>query len=431
MAALPFEVLLGLYLGLLTGIVPAVVAWTLGFGFRYFTGITIPGFAVVVLGVAIAGVNGGLLGLIDQNVTQAPARVAVAVLVVFAITLYAHAQGDKLGANLPKRVSLRQLTERTLSTDVVELVGGRGQVRVRVTGEVADVEGYPPLPVDLRTTIREATWTFPADVPLSELETRVADRLRTDHDLSAVSVRLDERARAEVAAAPPLGALSKRVPSGERAVSLTTLVPTGLAPGDEVTVAAGDADSAVPAGEATDAETTDSEARAFEATVLGVKAAPTATADADAATDSATATDGGDDLPTPPRPTPTAAGGESRVTLAVDRADATALLSADPDRLVVRSRGVRREFELVSLLRRAGRRFRRLTVREGGALDGTTLGEASVRDTYGVAVLAVRQPSGTGGWKLAPEGSTELHAGDDLFAVGTRDELARFEEVVA
>jgi hypothetical protein len=418
MAALPFEVLLGLYLGLLTGIVPAVVGWSLGFGFRYFTGVTMPGFAVVVLGVAIAGVNGGLLGLIDQNVTAAPARVAVAVLVVFGITLYAHAQGDKLGANLPKRVSLRELTERTLSTDVVELVGGRGQVRVRVTGEVADVEGYPPLPADLRTTVREATWTFPADVPLSELETRVADRLRTDHDLSAVSVRLDERARAEVAAAPPLGALSKRVPPGERAVSLTTLVPTGLAAGDEVTVVA--------------RETTGPETTTFDATVLGVKPAPTASATTDADdADSTPATDGGDDLPTPPRPTPTAAGGESRVTLAVPRAEATALLSVDPDRLVVRSRGVRREFELVSLLRRAGRRFRRLTVREGGALDGTTLGEAGVRDTYGVAVLAVRQASGPGGWQLAPEGSTELHAGDDLFAVGTRDDLARFVEVVA
>ena len=412
MAALPFEVLLGLYLGLLTGIVPAVVAWTLGFGFRYFTGVTIPGFAVVVLGVAIAGVNGGLLGLLDQNVTAAPTRVAVAVLVVFGITLYAHAQGDKLGANLPKRVSLRRLTERTLSTDVVELVGGRGQVEVRVTGDVADVEGYPPLPADLRTTVREATYTFPADVPLSELETRVADRLRTDHDLSAVSVRLDERARAEVAAAPPLGALSKRVPAGERAVSVTALVPTGLAPGDEVTVVADGAD--------------------FEASVLAVTSAPTAGPADDGSGDATPATDGGeDDLPTPARPTPTAAGGESRVTLAVDRADASDLLSADPERLVVRSRGIRREFELVSLLRRAGRRFRRLTVRADGVLDGTTLGEASVRDTYGVAVLAVRPDTGSAGWQLAPEGSTELHAGDDLFAVGTREDLARFVEVVA
>jgi hypothetical protein len=404
MASLPFEVLFGIYLGLLTGIVPALVAWALGFGFKYFTGITIPGFGVVALGVAIAGVNGGLLGLVDQNVTQSGPRVVVALLVVLGVTLYAHAQGDKLGGELPRKVSLRKLTERTLSTDVVELVGGRGQVRVQVAGEVADVEGYPPLPADLRTAIREGEWTFPADLPLTELESRVADRLRTEHDLSAVTVTLDERARATVAAAPPLGALSKRVPSGTRAVSVTTLVPTGLAAGDEVRLDAGD--------------------RSFDATVLGVVGDATPTAEDDPETD------GGEDdpeVPAQPR-APTATGGESRVTLAVDRGDATALLAADPDRLVVRSRGARREFELVSVLRRAGKRFRRLTVREDGSLDGTTLAAANVREEYAVAVLAVRHD---GSWRLAPEGETTLGAGDELFAVGPRDALARFAEATA
>jgi hypothetical protein len=405
MASLPFEVLFGIYLGLLTGIVPALVAWALGFGFKYFTGITIPGFGVVALGVAIAGVNGGLLGLVDQNVTQSGPRVVVALLVVLGVTLYAHAQGDKLGGELPRKVSLRKLTERTLSTDVVELVGGRGQVRVRVAGEVADVEGYPPLPADLRTAIREGEWTFPADLPLTELEGRVADRLRTEHDLSAVSVALDERARATVAAAPPLGALSKRVPSGTRAVSVTTLVPTGLAAGDEVRLDAGD--------------------RSFDATVLGVVGDATPTAGTDPETDG-----GEDDAEAPPAPprAPTAAGGESRVTLAVDRGDATALLAADPDRLVVRSRGARREFELVAVLRRAGKRFRRLTVREDGSLDGTTLAAANVREEYAVAVLAVRQD---GTWRLVPEGETTLGAGDELFAAGPRDGLARFAEATA
>ena len=59
MASLPFEVLFGIYLGLLTGIVPALVAWALGFGFKYFTGVSIPGFGVVVLALAIAGASGG------------------------------------------------------------------------------------------------------------------------------------------------------------------------------------------------------------------------------------------------------------------------------------------------------------------------------------------------------------------------------------
>jgi hypothetical protein len=124
---------------------------------------------------------------------------------------------------------------------------------------------------------------------------------------------------------------------------------------------------------------------------------------------------------------PTTDGGEGRVTLAVERTAAAALLDATPDRLEVRSRGTRREFELVSLLRRAGKRFRKLTVGADGALAGTTLGASSVRDTYGVAVLAVRHD---GSWVLAPRGDQTVSAGDDLFAVGTREALADFEGVV-
>ena len=242
MASLPVEVLYGIYLGILMGIIPALVAWSLGFVFKYVTGVTVPGLAVVVLGVAIAGINGGLLALNDPTVTDSAyqIRFTVAIVVVLMVTLYAHAMGDKFGVNMPKRLSIRKLTERTLSTDVVELVGGRGQVRVTVTGDVGDIEGYPPAPEALRESIREGSWSFPADIPLVELETRVADRLKSEYDLSAVDVRLDERAKATVSVAPPMGAVSKRVATGKRAVSVPALVPTGMARGDEVTVVDGE-----------------------------------------------------------------------------------------------------------------------------------------------------------------------------------------------
>ena len=51
MAPFPVEVLLGIYLGFLTGIIPAMVAWLLGFVFRYVTGVTVPGLGVVVYGI--------------------------------------------------------------------------------------------------------------------------------------------------------------------------------------------------------------------------------------------------------------------------------------------------------------------------------------------------------------------------------------------
>ncbi len=402
--SLPVEIVFGVYLGVITGIVPALVAGTLGFVFKYVTDVTIPGLGVVVLSLAIAGVNGGLLALNDETIRsseRAPA-ILTAIVVVLMISLYAHAQGDRLGASVPKRISLKRLRDRTLSTDVIELVGGRGRVSVEVTGEVNDMEGYPPLPADTRRAILDGDWTFPADLPLAELESRFAERLQTELDLADVSVRIDERARATVAAAPPTGALSKRVPAGKRAVSVSALVPTGIARGDVVRVITPDLDAQglVIAAQSSGKPEPGAGAASTSAPVAGDDADP-------------------DDLRT--------AGGEGRVTLALDRAEATALLRADRGRVLVLSRGTRREYELTALLRRTGKRFRRASVVAGGPLDGHTIGEAEVREAYGVAVLAARHDT----WTIAPGGSQPLSAGDDLFVVGSREALDRFAEVAA
>ena len=429
--ALPVEILFGIYLGVLTGIIPALIAGVLGCIFKYFTGVTIPGLGVVALALAIAGVNGGLLALNDQTIRssdRAPA-ILTAILVVLMLSLYAHAQGDKLGANVPKRVSFRKLRERTLSTDVVELVGGRGQVRVTVAGEVGDMEGYPPLPAETRRAIADGEWTFPADVPLEELETRFAERLKTELELVDVSVRIDEDARATVAAAPPTGGLSKRVPKGKRAVSVPALVPTGLARGDVVRIVAADLT----------VEGTLLAARSGGKPVEGDDGS-TATAaggddpEADPRPENGRGedprTDGGEPAATPATPptTGTTTGGEGRVTVAVDRSEAGPLLRAGRGRVLVCSRGTRREFELTTLLRRAGKRFRKVTVVAGGALDGHTIGEVGVREAYDVAVLAARHEAE---WTVAPNGSQPLSAGDDLFVVGTREAIDRFGEVAA
>ena len=406
MAALPVELLVGVYLGLLTGVIPALISWVLGFTVRYFTGISIPGFGVVALALAVAGVQGGLLALSDQSVLTGDGRVAVAIVVIVMVSLYAHAKGDAMGSTFPKRVSLRALRNRTLSSDLVERVGGDARVRVR--GTVGDIEGYPPMNPALRTRVGEFTTTLPADLPVGELETRFADRLRAEFDLAEVTVALDERGRATVSAAPPLSGLSKRVPDGDRAVSVSTLVPTGLAPGDEVRVRTPE--------------------RTVEATVLGVPldAPPPTDGDGDGAEDDDA--DPSDDETTTPGPRSVeSTGGEGRVTLAVARADASPVLSAEHPSLVVTARGQRREFELLSLLRRAGRRVRRFAVADG-EFAGVTLAESGVRERYDVEVLEVRHD---GRWRFAPGGEATVEAGDELYAVGSGTALDRFGEVVS
>ncbi|WP_050032531.1 potassium channel family protein [Halorubrum halophilum] len=422
--SLPVEIVFGIYLGVITGIVPALVAGVLGFVFKYVTDVTIPGLGVVVLSLAIAGVNGGLLALNDETIRsseRAPA-IITAIVVVLMLSMYAHAQGDRLGASVPKRISLKQLRDRTLSTDVIELVGGRGRVSVEVTGEVGDMEGYPPLPAETRRAILDGDWTFPADLPLAELEERFAERLQTELDLADVAVRIDEQANATVSAAPPTGALSKRVPAGKRAVSVSALVPTGVARGDVVRVVTPDlsVEGAVLA------------ARSSGKPEPGAAAAPdpaaSAGGDAPEPDDDARTDGGAEAVASPPAATaPTTTGGEGRVTVAVDHSEARGLLRADRGRVLVLSRGTRREYELTALLRRTGKRFRKVSVVAGGPLDGHTIGEAEIREAYDVAVLAARHDS----WTIAPSGSQSLSAGDELFVVGSRDAINRFAEVAA
>ena len=399
---LPVEVLLGLYLGLLTGIVPALVAGSLGFLVRYFTGVTLPGFGVVVLALSIASVQGGLLGLVEPDIAQSP-RLLVAVLVVLMLSLYAHSQGDKLGQDLPRRLSLTSLRQRTLSADVVELVGTVGQVTIRPTGPIRNMEGYPPLSADLRATLADGSWRLPADLPLSELESRLEERLRTDHDLADVEVTIDERARATIDAAPPSGGLSRRVPAGKRAVSLATLVPTGLARGDVVSVRTGD--------------------RSIDATVLSVR---TALDERNSDEPHSADEEAADVVATPAKPASTTGGGPGRVAVAVPRRLAKSLLEADDPRIVVHSRGTSQEFEALALVRRAGYAIRRLVVDDESARDATT---------DEVRILAVRrQGSETGGrrqgWVFGPGIRPTLEDGDEAIVAGPESSIDAVVEAV-
>jgi hypothetical protein len=221
-------------------------------------------------------------------------------------------------------------------------------------------------------------------------------------------VTIDERGRASVAAAPPFSGLSKRVPAGKRAVSVDALIPTGLARGDEVTLITADAQVRGTVVSATSAD-------------------PEADKRLTAPTTPAHVEDDGESTPRAVR-APTTTGGEGRLTAAVTRTDAEPLVRADRARVVVEARGTRLEYELISLLRRTGKRFRRFTVAAESALDGVTLGAANARETHGVAILAVRKPTG---WQVVPQGTTALAGGDEVFAVGPPDKLDAFGEVVA
>lgn len=361
------QLLVGLYLGALTGVLPALVSWALGFSFRYVTGVTVPGLAVVVVATAIAGVSGGLLGLLDPAISETAVGI-VAALVVLMASFWAHNQGDKMAESFPRRITLESIRRRTLASDVVERIGRFGQVRVRVTS-VEDVEGYPSLPEGLRGKLEAETFPLPADLPLVELETRVRDRLRSSYDLETVDVSLDRRANATVAAAPALGGFSRRVPDGRRAVSAEALVPAGVDRGDRSVLRLPDGD--------------------VEGAVLGVG-------------------EPGEDEPT------------RRLTVSVAPAEVERVLGAEEVRVAVLGEANGRD--LLGRLKAAGLRVRAIGLGRPRSLDPDTL-----RAETGAQVIAVRGPDGI---RIPGEG-TSTEGGEELLAVGTPEALRELREVIA
>jgi len=394
-----FDIGLGIYLGLLAGIFPAVVAFTLGFSFRYLTGVSVPGLGVVVLAGALAGISGGLLGLLEEQVAQSSAGMA-AFLIVLMLSLWAHSQGDKLGAAVPRQFTLSGLRQVGLSADLLERVDSYGQIRIKPIGSVEDIEGYPPLTEETRESIRADSWKFPADLSISELETRLTEKLLEEYDLSEVSISINADGLADISAAPGTAGLSRRVPSGKRAASIETLLPTGLAIGDRVEV---DLPDSPVTGE--------------------VVSARTAGAESKSTTETEPKPDGGTEEK--PARAPTTDGGDGSVTVALSTDEARRLVREEFAKIVVQSRGKSRDYEALDILQGDGNQFELVTVRDGGPFDGVTIGESAIRDRFGVAILAIRRRSER---IVAPRGSRRLEAGDELIITGKPDAIGSFRE---
>ena len=356
--SLPVQLLIGVYVGVLTGVLPALVSWALGFSFKYITGVTIPGLAVVAVGAALAGVSGGLLGLLDPEIAETPVAVT-AVLIVLMASLWAHDQGDKTAQQVPRRLTLATIRDRTLPTDLVERVGGFGEVSIEV--ETVDEHTEGELSEELREAIVGERFRFPAELTVGEIEGRLADRLAALHDLTDVSVSIDGHGRASVLAAPAGARLSRRLGVDQRAVTVRSLVPPGLARGDEVRV------------------------DDLQATVVSDPIG------------------GADDEGEP-----------GRIALAVELSAARALLDREGAELVVLPRGDRPVEEFAAALRRNGCGMKRLRI------SSTDHRGEIVRavDSGALAVLAVRRPNGS----LHRE-AARVEVGEEVFLAGTWEAL--------
>ncbi|MEZ4594657.1 MAG: potassium channel protein [Chloroflexota bacterium] len=68
-----------------------------------------------------------------------------------------------------------------------------------------------------------------------------------------------------------------------------------------------------------------------------------------------------------------------------------------------------------------------LVMGETSPLVGKTVGEANIRQTTGVSIIAMWR----GGRSTIPDAHTLLHANDELIVIGTREQLAKLEKLMA
>ncbi|MCU4741397.1 hypothetical protein [Natronoglomus mannanivorans] len=391
MGDIPYESLIGIAYGLLTGFVPALVVGVGAIGVGLVgdrsVSISVPVPVSVPIGTlaTIAGAIGiGVaIGIFDPNAGRSElTRLTMASTVAGLIGVVATSHGSQIARELPRDRTFPTVRGQALSADAVDAVDAMGQVTIRPTGAIREFEGYPPLSPELRTSLEDGSWRFPADLQLVELERRLAQRLRTAYDLSQVDVSIDGRGRATIAAAPPAKGVATTLSEGTRAVTVSGLLPTGIERGDSVAISArgrGVRGEVLAVGTESDSpghDNEDEDGNRFER-----------------ATDRRHADTGFD-------------GGVGQLTVAVETADAGALLEASTHRLVVLPSGDNHEFEAATLLEDAGEPVTAVEVADGESIDpAETLGVCSDEQ-----------------WQFASdETDTNMESAARAFVVGSRE----------
>jgi hypothetical protein len=310
---------------------------------------------------ALAEVIGGETGALTLNAAVFNVTVF---LVAGAVAAAGGRAGDRLGAGVFALTGAERLEGEV--SKVVQAVGR--VVTVEVPEEVADMEGFEPVPPETKAEFAGATLVFPRRLTVDELRKRLTERLKTDYGVGHVDVELDETgAVSYLAVGSRESGLGPSLPPGTAAVPVRADPPNAARAGDVVQVFD-------PTGDGAPERVTTAEVRGSA---------------------------------------------DDTVTLAVDDAEAEALDDTTRYRLVTLPTTPRADREFASLLRAAEETMGVATVTEGSPLVGVALGGLSP------AIAAVRPAEGT--VEAIPSRDRALVVGDTLYAVARPALLRRLE----
>ena len=394
---LHIDVLLGVSLGVLIGTVPAILVGLLRFGLEYASDYRPPRAMAVVIALVVAGGSSYLIEVFPSPSEIAVLQIGIVSVVVSTLALYADSQGAAYATRFPHRISEASRSNRTLSEEALDDIDGSGEVLLTAYETVGNITGHPPLEPELRAALEEDSWRMPADLPLSELESRLENRLQTEYDLGAVSVSVDDRARISIQAAPKSTDIAEQIPEEKRAVSVDTLLPTGLDRGDRVTISL---DETAVNGTVLSAQATPEPSPAQTVSQVGETVAVE------------TNRSGRDQG---------AAGGHGRVTVSVPEEVAKDVLDADDPQITVTPKEGNPAFEAFSHLRQVGKEIRNVIL--------TDRTRELIRETAEECRIICIRSSGTKsadpcGWKFHPT-KADIENGREAFVVVSRDSEIR------
>jgi len=289
-------------------------------------------------------------------------------LSAFAVAVALGAPGARAGDRLAVE-TFAFLGTREVDGDIGQLVKAVGRVvTVEIPDEIDDVDGYDPVSEETKERMANKTLLFPRGLTVSDLEARVATRLREDYDVGYVDVDLDANGAVKYfAVGTRLAGIGPTLGPGMAAVAVRADPPNNAGPGDIVQVW----------------RTEPSPERVATGELRGVA----------------------DDV----------------ATLALDAADAERIAGGDYRLLTLPSDpGADRQF--ASVLRGADETMATVTVREGSALAEGTVGDV------GATVAAVSPADGP--IDPIPSRARPLAVGDVLYLVA-RPETLREAETAA
>lgn len=301
---------------------------------------------------------------IDEPLTLTLALVNSGAFVAGALASMA---GNRVGDRLANS-SRVFIGGRSLEGEVSPFVEAVGRfISVKLPDTIEDIDGYDPVDDAVKTSLAGRTLLFPRGLTVTELRSRLVDRLREDYDVGHVDIDLSADGTVDyLAVGSRVAGLGPTLAPGSVAIAVTADPPYESTPGDTIQLwSTGESPTRLATGE------------------LRGTAGDT-------------------------------------VTIALDEADALQFEHGQTYRLMTLSSDARPDREFATMLRTADETMGVVEVEVGAPLDGLTVAALDV------TAIAIRDKAGS--IDGVPARDRVITGGDSIYAIARPDILRRLEE---